>query len=207
MRSARLLLADDHAIMTEGLVALLKDSFDVVGTVRDGAAMVEAAERLHPDVIVSDMSMPGMSGLEALARLKKHGVDARVVFLTMHSEPEIAASAIRAGASAFLLKASASKELVHAIDEVLQGRVYLSPAVTKDVIQILQAPHAKAFELSDRQRDVLRLIVQGKRMKEIAALLDLSPRTVETHKYDMMRTLSVRSTAELIRYALEHDLA
>jgi DNA-binding NarL/FixJ family response regulator len=200
-------LADDHAIVTEGLVAILRDRFDIVATVHDGAALVEAAERLRPDVIVSDLSMPGMSGLEALERLKKHGFDVRIVFLTMHSEPEIAASAIRAGASAFLLKAAAGEELVHAIDEVLQGRVYLSPAVTKDVLQILQAPGAKGLELSERQRGVLRLIVQGKRMKEIAALLDLSPRTVETHKYDMMRTLSVRSTAELIRYALEHDLA
>jgi DNA-binding NarL/FixJ family response regulator len=185
---------------------LLQPRFDVVGTVRDGQALVEAAERLQPDVIITDVSMPVMSGLDALARVKKQGLQARVVFLTMHNEPEIAARAVRAGAAGFLLKHAAGEELVHAIEEVLQGRMYLSPAVIKDVIDLLQSPAPAEVTLSDRQRDVLRLIVAGKRMKEVAAALNLSTRTVETHKYDIMRTLGVQSTAELVRYAIERRL-
>jgi DNA-binding NarL/FixJ family response regulator len=193
-------------MVAEGLVALLEPQFDVVATVHDGPTLVDAAQRLRPDVIISDISMPGMSGLDALARVRKQGITSRMVFLTMHSQPEMAARAIRAGASAFLLKQGAGEELVHAVEQVLQGHMYLSPAVTKDVIDLLQTPDTKVGELSDRQRDVLRLIVEGKRMKEIAATLGLSTRTVESHKYEMMRTLGVQSTAELVRYALEHNL-
>ena len=193
-------------MVAEGLVALLEQQFEIVGTVHDGPALVEAAQRLRPDVIVSDVSMPGMSGLDALARVRKQGIMSRMVFLTMHNEPEIAARAIRAGASGFLLKQGAGDELVHAVEQVLQGRTYLSPAVTKNVLDLLQTHDPNIIELTDRQRDVLRLIVEGKRMKEIAASLGLSTRTVESHKYDMMRTLGVQSTAELVRYALEHRL-
>lgn len=208
MRRATILLADDHTILTEGLVSLLKDRFDVVGTVADGRLLVEAAQRLRPDVIVTDINMPGMSGLEALAQLKKSGIDSRVIILTMHGEPEVATKAMRAGASGFLLKHSAGEELIDAIQEVLHGRVYLTPAVTKDVIEGLKRPAGEAeIELTPRQRDVLRLIVEGRRMKEIASMLEVSTRTVETHKYEMMRTLGVRSTAELVRYALQHGLA
>jgi DNA-binding NarL/FixJ family response regulator len=206
MRRPRVLLADDHAMVAEGLVALLEPQFEVVATVHDGPTLVDAAQRLRPDVIVSDVSMPGMSGLDALARVRKQGITSRMVFLTMHGEPEMAARAIRAGASAFLLKQGAGEELVHAIEQVLQGHMYLSPTVTKDVIDLLQTPDAKVVELSDRQRDVLRLIVEGRRMKEIAAALGLSTRTVESHKSEMMRTLALQSTAELVRYALEHRL-
>ena len=208
-RSARatVLIADDHAILTEGLISLLRDRFDIVGAVSDGKALVEAAKRLRPDVIITDLSMPGVSGIEAMAQIRKLGIHSRVVVLTMHNEAVIAAKAMRGGASAFVLKHSAADELVNAIHEVLQGRVYLTPAVTKDVIQILQSPQAEpGVELTQRQRDVLRLIVEGRRMKEIATALELSTRTVETHKYDMMRTLGTQSTAELVRYALEHGL-
>jgi DNA-binding NarL/FixJ family response regulator len=206
-RRATILVADDHNILAEGLVSLLKDRFDVVGTVSDGAALVEAAHRLRPDVIVADLSMPGMSGLEAMARVKQQGVQSRVIILTMHSEAMIAARAIKAGASAFLLKQSAGDELVTAIDEVLQGRKYITPAVINDVIDGLQSPTDEApAVLTPRQLDVLRLIVEGRRMKEIAAVLGLSPRTVETHKYEMMRTLGAQSTADLVRYAIERKL-
>jgi DNA-binding NarL/FixJ family response regulator len=206
MRRPRVLLADDHAMVAEGLVALLEPQFEVVGTVHDGPALVDAAQRLRPDVIVSDVTMPGMSGLDALARVRKQGITSRMVFLTMHGEPEIAARAVRAGASAFVLKQGAGDELVHAVEQVLQGHMYLSPSVTKDVIDLLQTHETKVVELSDRQRDVLRLIVAGKRMKEIASVLGLSTRTVESHKYEMMRTLGMQSTAELVRYAIEHRL-
>jgi DNA-binding NarL/FixJ family response regulator len=194
-------------ILTEGLIALLKDRFDVVGTVTDGSALIEAAQRLRPEVIVTDLAMPGMSGLEAMAQILKLGIDSRIVILTMHNEAVIAAKAIRGGASAFVLKHAAGEELINAIQEALQGRVYLTPAVTKDVIEILQTPAADvAAELTQRQRDVLRLIVEGRRMKEIASILDLSTRTVETHKYDIMRTLGAQSTAELVRFAIERGL-
>ena len=207
MRRPTVLLADDHAILTEGLVCLLKERFEVVGTVADGAALVEAAVRLKADVIVTELALPGMSGLEVMTHLKKQGIESRIVILTMHSEAAIAARAIRAGASAFVLKHAAADELKTAIHEALQGRVYLTPAVTKDVIEILQRPtHEPGIELTPRQRDVLRLIGEGRRMKEIGAILQLSTRTVETHKYEIMRTLGAQSIAELVRYAIKHGL-
>lgn len=131
MHRARILLADDHTILTEGLVSLLKSEFDVVGTVADGHALLEAAKRLRPDVIITDISMPGMTGLDALERVKKQGVNSRFIILTMYGEAEVAAKAMRSGASGFLLKHSAGEELVDAIHEVMQGRFYLTPAVTK----------------------------------------------------------------------------
>ena len=208
MRRATILIADDHTILAEGLVSMLKDQFDVVGTVADGNLLIEAAERLRPDVIIADINMPTTNGLEALTRLKKRGVASKFIILTMQSEADIAARAMRAGASGFLLKYSAGEELVGAIQEVLHGRVYLSPAVTRDVIDTLNHPAGgPRIELTPRQIDVLRLIVEGRRMKEIASILDLSTRTVETHKYEMMRTLGVQSTAELVRYALQNGLA
>lgn len=207
-RRATILIADDHTILAEGLVSLLKDKFDVVGTVADGNLLIEAAERLRPDVIIADINMPLTSGLEALTRLKKRGIDSKFIILTMQGEAEIATRAMRAGASGFLLKHSAGEELVDAIQEVLIGRVYLTPAVTRQVLDTLKSPAGVAtIELTPRQIDVLRLIVEGRRMKEIAAILDLSTRTVETHKYEMMRALGVQSTAELVRYALENRLA
>jgi len=207
-RRATILLADDHAILTEGLVSLLRDQYDVVGTVADGNLLVEAARRLHPDVIIADISMPSVSGLDALERLKKHGVGSKFIILTMHNDPDVAARAMRAGASGFLLKHTAGDELLGAIEDVLQGRVYLTPAVTRGVIENLKSPAGPPkIELTPRQRDVLRLIVEGRRMKEIGAILDLSARTVETHKYEMMRALGVQSTAELVRYALQNGLA
>ena len=206
MRLPTLLIADDHTILTEGLVSLLNGQFDVVGTVADGEALIEAADRLRPDVIITDVTMPSIDGLEALSQLKRRGIQSKVIILTMHDEPGIAAKAIKAGASGFVLKHSAGEELVEAIESVLRGRVYLTSAVTKDVLETLQHPDTAAIELTPRQRDVLRLIVKGHRMKEIGALLDLSTRTVESHKYEMMRTLGVQSTAELVRYAITRGL-
>jgi DNA-binding NarL/FixJ family response regulator len=204
----RVLLADDHAIVVDGLSSLLKDQFDLVGTVADGPALVDAVRRLRPDVIVTDIAMPRMSGLEALRRLSADGLKSKVIFLTMHSDPQLAAEAFRAGASGYVLKHSAGEELVTAINEVLQGRAYLTPLLTRDVLanlgDALARPKAK---LTSRQREVLRLIMEGRRMKEIAAELHLSRRTVESHKYDMMHALGVRTTAELIQYVIRNDLA
>jgi DNA-binding NarL/FixJ family response regulator len=207
-RRATVLIADDHPILVDGLVKLLAGPFDVVGTVADGRLLVEAARQLRPDVIVTDISMPGLSGLDALEQLKKLGIGSRVIVLTVHSEADIATTAVRAGASGFLLKHSAGEELVAAIHEVLNGRVYLTPAVTRDVLDGLKTDSGvTAVEITPRQREVLRLIVQGRRMKEIAVVLNLSTRTVETHKYEMMRVLGVQSTAELVRYALRRGWA
>lgn len=207
MRRVNVLIADDHAIVKDGLVSLLKDSYEVVGAVVDGQRLLDEARRLRPDVIVTDVSMPGMSGLDVMARLKADGVDSKVIVLTMHNDAEMAAQALRAGASGFLLKQSAGEELVTAIEQVLQGRVYLTPAVTRDVMERMANPDTpRGAQLTARQRDVLRMIVEGRRMKEIAAALHLSTRTVESHKYEMMQVLGLHSTAELVRYAIQHRL-
>jgi len=207
MRLASILIADDHTIVREGLVSLLKDSYHIVGTVGDGPSLVDAARRLRPDVIVTDVSMPGMSGLEVVARLGAEDIRSKVVVLTMHNDAELATRALRAGASGFLLKLSAGDELITAIEQVLQGHVYLTPALTKDVMARMTSPaQPPGPQLTPRQREILRLIVAGQRMKEIAAALNLSTRTVESHKYEMMETLGLHSTAALVRYALEHHL-
>ena len=208
MRRYTVLVADDHAIVKEGVVTLLKEhEFDVVGAVGDGNELMEAAKRLRPDVIITDLSMPGLSGLDVLTRLKAEHVDSRVIVLTMHHDAELATRAMRAGASAFLLKHSAGDELLTAVHQAVEGRMYLTPALTKEVIErMATSPTDSEPQLTARQRDVLRLILEGRRMKEIAATLHLSVRTVETHKYQMMETLGVRSTAELVKYAIEHRL-
>ena len=191
--------------MTDGLARILTEGgFDVVGAVRDGQLLVDAAQRLRPDVIITDLSMPRLSGLDVLARLKSAPFESKVIVLTMHHDADLAADAIRGGASGFLLKESAGEELLAAVRHALDGKVYITPTVTKDVMESMSGP-AKTGEpqLTPRQRDVLRLIVKGQRMKEIAATLGLSTRTVEGYKYQMMETLGVTSTAELVRYALD----
>jgi DNA-binding NarL/FixJ family response regulator len=208
MRRHTLLIADDHAIVREGLVGLLREhDFDIVGAVANGHELLEAVNRLRPDVIVTDVSMPGPSGIDVLVQLKADNSHSKVVVLTMHADPSLATRALRAGASGYLLKESAGEELITAIGQVLQGRVYLTPMLTKAVFERMAIPADQAEpELTARQREVLRLIVQGERMKEIAAILNLSPRTVETHKYQMMETLGVDSTAALVKYAISHRL-
>jgi len=202
------LVADDHTIVREGLVNLLNEhDFEVVGSVSDGAQLIEAARRLRPDAIVTDISMPGLSGLDVLARLKADRLNSRIIVLTMHHDVELAVRAVRAGAAGYLLKESAGEELVNAIHQVLQGRLYLTPAITREVLERMAGPDDGAEQpLTPRQLDVLRLILKGKRMKEIAADLSLSVRTVEAHKYEMMETLDVHSTAELVKHAMEHRL-
>jgi DNA-binding NarL/FixJ family response regulator len=208
MHRNTVLLADDHTIVVEGLARLLlENGFDVVGAVANGNQLVETAKRLRPEVIVTDLSMPELSGLEVLPRLKAEQVESKVIVLTMHHDAVLATTALRAGASGFLLKESAGEELIVAVRQVLQGRVYLTPALTKDVVERMASPSGPLkSELTPRQLDVLRLIVKGQRMKEIAANLGLSTRTVETHRYEMMQALDLHSTAELVRYALDRRL-
>jgi DNA-binding NarL/FixJ family response regulator len=208
MPRTTLLIADDHAVVAQALAQMLARAYDVVAIVNDGVEVVEAARRLRPDVIVSDLSMPGLSGLDALRRLKAEGVRTRVIFLTMYDDPALAAEAMRAGASGYLLKQAAGEELLAAIRDVLAGRVYVSPQLAGDVIASIASPRpASDDKLTLRQREVLRLVAQGKSMKEVAAVLHLSPRTVETHKYEMMHSLGVHTTAELIRFAYQHGMA
>ncbi len=205
MAIPRVLIADDHTIVAQGLESLLRESFQFVGTVTDGRAMLEAADRLKPDVIVADISMPLLNGLDATRQLKSSGSTAKVVILTMHADPHLATEAFRAGASAFLLKQSAGEELVKAIHEILQGRAYLTPLIAKDMITVLMESKGEPsgeIKLTPRQREVLQLVAEGRTMKEVATILSISSRTAETHKYEMMQVLGVKTTAELVQHAI-----
>lgn len=204
----RVILADDHQMVAEGLGRLVCEAADLVGQVRDGRQLVEITRRLAPDIVVSDITMPEMSGLDALRQLKAEGTGTRFIFVTVHADPRIAADAIRSGASGYLLKAAAGEELLEAIRAVMAGRVYLSPYVTRDVLQILSQPSGQVTPppLTLRQQDVLRLIARGKRMKEIAAQLNISVRTVEDHKARLLQALGLDSTADLVRYAVREGL-
>jgi DNA-binding NarL/FixJ family response regulator len=209
MSSPKVLLADDHTIVAQGLESLLKDSFDFVGTVRDGRELLEAAARLKPDVIVTDISMPLLNGLDAIRQMKANGIKAKVIVLTMHADPHLAAEAFGAGASGFLLKQSAGDELIQAIREIMQGRAYLTPLIARDMITVMmEAKRDSGGEthLTSRQREVLQLIAEGRTMKEVASILNISARTAETHKYEMMQVLGVRTNAELIQCAIRMHL-
>jgi DNA-binding NarL/FixJ family response regulator len=201
------MVADDHVVFTDGIVRILEERFDVVATVADGSQVLDAATRLHPQIIVMDISMPKMSGLEALRRLSAVQNESQVIFLTMHAEAVLAVEAFRMGARGYVLKQSGSEELLNAIEAVLNGHKYLAAALTDGVMSLLAAPiDPAAVELSPRQKEVLRLIVDGRRVKEIAASLELSPRAVENIKYEIMSALRVNSTAQLVRYTIEHRL-
>jgi DNA-binding NarL/FixJ family response regulator len=203
----KVLLADDHAIIAEGLGRLIGDVADLVGQVNDGLRLVEEARRLRPDIVVADITMPGMSGIDAMRRLKAEGSGARFIFLTIHTDARLAAEAMRAGASGYLLKQAAGNELFDAIQAVTSGRTYLTPLITGDVLRKLSSPaDAAERELTPRQREVLRLLAQGKRMKEIAAELDISVRTVENHKAQLLQVLSLGSTADLVRFAIKQHI-
>ena len=206
-RRPTVLLADDHAILVEGLVSLLQSEFSLLGSVANGSRLLDAARQLRPDVIVTDMAMPGLSGLEALRRLRLEGNPAKVIFLTMHADAQLAAEALREGASGFVVKHAAGKELIDAIRAAWRGGTYVTPSLSPGVLKSLADHRAPGAEvLTPRQREVASLIAAGRTMKEVAATLGLSPRTVETHKYQIMATLGFKTNAELIRYALEHGL-
>jgi DNA-binding NarL/FixJ family response regulator len=211
MSRPRILLADDHLIVLEGLKTLLAREFDLVGVVTDGAALVEEAGRLRPDVIVADISMPSLNGIDAIRRVRGTGIESKVVFLTMHADVTYVTRALDAGASAYVLKHSASDELVTAIREALRGGTYVSPALRAssaldDQLNPFRRTHKHVIELTPRQREVLQLLAEGKSAKEIAAALGISSRTVETHKYKMMDDLGVKTSAQLVQYAIKHGL-
>ena len=203
----KVVLADDHAIIAEGLARLIGDVADLVGQVNDGRRLVEEVRRLRPDIVVTDITMPGMSGIDAMRQLKTEGSEARFIFLTIHTEARLAAEAMRSGASGYLLKQAAGNELFDAIHAAMSGRTYLTPLITGDVLRKLTSPSdAAERELTPRQRDVLRLLAQGKRMKEIAADLDISVRTVENHKAHLLQVLGLGSTADLVRFAIKQHI-
>jgi DNA-binding NarL/FixJ family response regulator len=209
MKRPRILLADDHTLMAEALQHLLETDFDVVGTVSDGRALIKAAAELKPELVVVDIGMPLLNGLDAADQLKALHPDIKVVFLTQNREPHLAVEAFRRKASGYLLKDSAASELVTAIREALKGRSYVSPLVAKGMLNhaLNQEPgDTGSRELSAREREVLQLLAEGKSMKEVAAVLDISPRTVEFHKYRMMELLGVKTNAELVQYAIRHGL-
>jgi DNA-binding NarL/FixJ family response regulator len=206
----RVLLADDHRVVSEGLKRVLADDFELVGAVEDGRALVSAAKQLQPDVIVADISMPHLNGIAAMAQLKKTNPDVRVVFLTMHQEPGYARRALEAGALGFVLKHSAPAELVMAIHAALKGQTFITPALAGDVFrQGREEPGEVGSQsrlLTPRQREILELLAQGQSAKEIAASLAISARTVEFHKYQMMEAHGLHSNAELIHFAIRHGI-
>jgi len=203
----RFLIADDHAIFAEALQALLEKTYSVVGVVSDGRTMVAEAARLKPDVIVVDVGMPFLNGLDAARRVRQQAPNIKFVFLTMHDDPNLAAAALELGAIAFVLKHSGKQELLHAIDLVLHGKSYLTPKLRAEDWVATEA-RARQFskELTPRQREVVQLFAEGRSMKEIAWSLGLSEKTVEFHKHHIMELFNLKSNAELVLFALKHGL-
>ena len=211
LRRPRVLLADDHRIVAEGLKSLLSPDFDLVDVVEDGRALVAAARKLKPDVIVADITMPQLNGIEALAQLRKDDPGVRVIFLTMHQEVAYARRALEAGASGFVLKHSAPAELIAAIRAALDGKTYITPALAGEVSRAIRDGHqpagGPAAKLTPRQREILRLLAEGRSAKEVADTLTISARTVEFHKYQVMEKLDIHTNAELVHFALKHGIA
>jgi DNA-binding NarL/FixJ family response regulator len=210
MKLPRVILADDHVLLLDAIKQLLEGEFDVVGSFSDGRTLINAAAALLPDMIVLDIGMPQMNGLSAGQRLKQILPKVKIVYLTMNLDADIAAEAFRLGAAAYVVKNSAATELLMAIRQVLRGRSYMSPLITKD----LEGPFIQSAErkknpnhLTLRQKEVLQLLVEGRSMKEVAYILNVTPRTVAFHKYSMMEHLRLRSSAELIHFAVKNSLS
>jgi DNA-binding NarL/FixJ family response regulator len=207
---SRVLIADDHTLIAELCKRLLETEFDVVGTVSDGRALVRAALELKPDVIVVDVAMPILNGLDAGQQVKELLPSIRLVYLTMNPDPEIAAEAFARGASGYLLKTCASSEMVLAVRQVLRGKSYLSQGLSQDEIDCLRWRNKKLVNeeerLTSRQREVLQLLAEGKVMKEVSYILNMSTRTVAYHKYRMMEVLGAKSSAELVKYAVRNHV-
>lgn len=210
MSRPRLVIADDHVVMLEGLGALLQPTYDVIACVRDGKSLIAAVQEHAPDVVVSDVSMPG-DGFDTARRLRELAPGTKVVLLTMNDSPALAASALRMGISAYVLKTEAAAELATAIEAALAGRTHLSPSLVADTLsQLAGGPESSrrgtVAELTERQVEVMRLLGRGLTMKEIAERLHISPRTVAFHKYRLMEVLGVKTNAELVRAAVEGGL-
>ena len=206
MTQPRILIADDHALLLDAIKALLAPEFNVVGMVTDGRMLLEEFERLHPDVVVLDVAMPLLNGLDAGRQLKARRRSVKLVYLTMNPDPDLAGEALRLGASGYVLKTSAAHELKQAIQESLRGRSYITPLITEAVVGSLIEPRASRPELTIRQREVLQLLAEGKSMKEVAAILDVTPRTVAFHKYRMMEQLRLKTSAELVTFAVRQGV-
>ena len=212
MNTTRVLLADDHTLVRAGLRKLLESipGMEVVGEAGDGLALLELAEKLQPKVVLMDIAMPGLNGLEATARITKSWPDIRVLILSMHQSAEYVRQALRHGAVAYLLKDAAPLELEWALAAVLRGETYLSPAVSKgvvsDYVHRFRSDEPAQAALTPRQREVLQLIAEGQSTKEIARRLDLSVKTVETHRTQLMKQLDIHEVAGLVRYAIREGL-
>jgi DNA-binding NarL/FixJ family response regulator len=207
---SRILIADDHTLVAELCKKLLETEFDVVGTVSDGQALVRAAGELKPDVIVVDVAMPILNGLDAARQVREMLPAVKVIFLTMNPDIEIAAEAFRRGANGYLLKTCAAAEMVLAVRDVLRGKSYMSPALSKDTVNFLRNQDRQLVNederLTERQREVLQLLAEGKVMKEVGAILNMATRTVAYHKYRMMEVLGAKSSAELVKYAVRNHM-
>jgi DNA-binding NarL/FixJ family response regulator len=205
MALLRIVLADDHTMVVEAFRKILEPHFEVVDTVADGRAMLESARLLRPDVVVADISMPLMNGLEAGTRLKELMPRTKIIYLTMNEDPDLAEQAMRSGASGYLLKSSAASELIQAIQMAVRGKAYISEQIKRGLEQSFinhPQPRPSAKALTPRQREVVGLLAEGKSMKEVAGVLNVTPRTVAFHKYRVMRELKLKTTADLIQFAI-----
>jgi DNA-binding NarL/FixJ family response regulator len=205
----KVLLADDHSMLLEAFKRVLEPACEVVGCVTDGRALLEQAPRLQPEVVVVDIAMPRLNGLDAARQLKRLMPKVKLVFLTSNEDPDLAVAALQAGASGYLLKSSATSELFLAIQKALAGGTYLTPLITKGTpvgVFLQQHRRAAADNLTDRQREVLQLLAEGRPMKEVAGLLNVTARTVAFHKYTIMEQLGLKTGAELIQYAVRQGL-
>lgn len=203
----RVILADDHVLLLDAFEKLLADDFDVVAKVTNGHELLAVAAREHPDVVVLDIMMPQLNGLDAARQLRHVRPDISIVFLTMMEDAEVAAEAVRLGACGYVLKRSAASELVTAIQQVLQKRSYVTPLITGEVVGALSSrAEDAARQLTSRQREVLQLLAEGHSMKEVAQVLNVAPRTVAFHKYRIMQQLNINSTAQLVQFAVRHHI-
>lgn len=210
MNKARVLIADDHQILAEGVRNLLEAEFEVLGIVADGRELVSAAKDSQPDVIVADITMPSLNGIEAAAQLRDAGVTSKVIFLTQHRDVAYARRAMEVGASGFVLKHSVASELITAIREALRGQTYITPMIAGELLRSYQNRASEASvlpqQLTARQREVLQLVVEGRSAKEVAAVLKISTRTAEAHKARILEVLGLHSTAELVQYAIRNGI-
>jgi DNA-binding NarL/FixJ family response regulator len=209
MRPPRVLLADDHEILMDGLKSVLEPQYEVVGIALDGRALLEAAAKLQPDIIVLDIAMPVLNGLDAARQVRQSMPKVKLIFLTVNKDPYIVGEAFRAGASAFLLKQSAALELTEAIRQVLKGGTYVTPRISEGLANIsLRPPKEREHtpEPTPRQREVIQLLAEGRSMKEVASALHITPRTVAEHKYKVMELLQLKSNADLVQYAIKRGI-
>jgi len=209
MKRTRILLADDHGMLLDALATLLNKDFDIVGVARDGATLLDMVTNLHPELVVTDVAMPDISGIEASRAIRKNPNPPKILFLSMYSDLPLVEDAFRAGASGYVLKSCGIEELVRAINWITRGGTYVTPSLGDSIsVLITTKPHdsGRPVTLTPRQREVLQLLAEGQTMKEIGRQLNITTRTAESHKYEIMRNLGVKTTAELIRYAIRTSL-